>query len=657
VLSGSAGIGSTLEGHPLLHLRTILLLCLVVPLLGAPVYGHGGEPPPPPEQEEPPPMPPRPEPPPPPPPPPRPPPHEQTPPVEPPEQKPPVGPRGPRAPDPERGRGPTSGSRKPRLRKPGLRTASSTDAIAWRIWWGYNRESLVGLRGKVRAAVTTSGTKRNASAWPLAERHEEVLAALRQVALHDRKPAVRAAAVIALGRIGNDDDARSLLRILHDKRASREVQEAAAVAMAILPPIRDPEVREATRKWFAHVIAEPRSLPSRTRGLCLLAAGMRARDDSMLVMQLSGRAAGKGFSSEEAGTLAYAMGLTQSPMVAPELSRAIRKRRLGGDKLSDIGRAHAAQGLGFMGDGLACRTLVALLQSRSAGVQSRRSAALALGRVMSASKLDPEMRERGRKALVKALNKDRDVIVRGYCAVALGSVRDTDALGALDRTLRDGARVTIKPFCALGVGLWARNAPTAGRTRAREILRRELNGAREPQFTAALCIAAGLAGARNMRDDLLAILERTGKPVAVRGAAAEGLGLLGTTNPEVVAVLEAILKQGKKPELLQDAALALGLMGRRAAAGDLARALRGTRSTVVQSRIILALGHLGHQVAVDPMLKILKDQSESTLVREFAAVALGLMGDRRERDPLFELDAWFNYYATTRATNEFLRLY
>ena len=75
------------------------------------------------------------------------------------------------------------------------------------------------------------------------------------------------------------------------------------------------------------------------------------------------------------------------------------------------------------------------------------------------------------------------------------------------------------------------------------------------------------------------------------------------------------------------------------------------------TRIIIALGHLGHGAAVDPLLEILNDEQQQTIVREFAAVALGLMGDARERDPLFAVDAWFNYLATTRATNEFIRLY
>ena len=40
-----------------------------------------------------------------------------------------------------------------------------------------------------------------------------------------------------------------------------------------------------------------------------------------------------------------------------------------------------------------------------------------------------------------------------------------------------------------------------------------------------------------------------------------------------------------------------------------------------------------------------------------AAVALGLLGDPRDEDPLFALDADFNYLATTHTTHELIRLY
>ena len=74
-------------------------------------------------------------------------------------------------------------------------------------------------------------------------------------------------------------------------------------------------------------------------------------------------------------------------------------------------------------------------------------------------------------------------------------------------------------------------------------------------------------------------------------------------------------------------------------------------------RTILALGHLGSPGSVKPLIEIAGDKTRTGIVREFACVALGLLGDDREIDPLFDLDADFNYFATTVATNELIRLY
>ena len=99
------------------------------------------------------------------------------------------------------------------------------------------------------------------------------------------------------------------------------------------------------------------------------------------------------------------------------------------------------------------------------------------------------------------------------------------------------------------------------------------------------------------------------------------------------------------------------MLGRRGVAPRLVEQLKKTNSTMLQARILLALGRLDHDSAVEPLLQLLRDKSARRLVREFAAVALGLMGDRREVDPLFSVDAFFNFYATTVATHELVRLY
>jgi len=621
----------------------LAILLLLLPLAAGPVWAHGGEPPPPPEPPEDPPAPPQP-------PPPRPPPLPPKPPYDIPPidggqpESTPTTPT-PRQPKPPELRQPT----------PGQKGRATGDSNAWRMFWNYNREDLIGLRGQVRNATTTSGTPTERGA-PLGDRQQEVLDALRQRALRDRKLEVRAASLIALGRMGTDDDARTFVRILHRAAEERTLQEAAAVALAILPPIEDAAVKKDVRDYLAHVVQYDRTLPDRARGLCILAAGMRAGHEPMLMLQLTGRAAAGGLGSDEAGTLAFALGLSGHPMAAPELARAAKQGKLGKQKLTDVGRAHATLGLSYVGDAAACRGLVALLGSRRAGEHTRRSAALGLGRVLLHERLDQPTVERITEALVRAIRKDNDLLVKGFSAAALGGVRRTNAREELEEALSDGGRTELKPFVALGLGIWTRRAGEASRRPAQKALVDALEESKEPELTSALCIACGLAHAGDARDTMRKLLTESGNAL-VRGAAAQGLGLLGEPDPEVIAALEKVLAEGDRSSALPDAALALGLMGRRAAAGELARRLTETSSSVVQGRIIVALGHLGHGAAVDPLLEILNDEQQQTIVREFAAVALGLMGDAREADPLFAVDAWFNYLATTRATNEFIRLY
>jgi HEAT repeat protein len=71
----------------------------------------------------------------------------------------------------------------------------------------------------------------------------------------------------------------------------------------------------------------------------------------------------------------------------------------------------------------------------------------------------------------------------------------------------------------------------------------------------------------------------------------------------------------------------------------------------------MALGHIGQGSAVEPLLKTLRDTRQNRVVRDLAAVALGLLGDPREQDILFELDAYFNYFATTTLTYELLTIF
>jgi HEAT repeat protein len=614
---------------------------LLVLLVVVPAGGHGSvKPPPPPEPE-----------------PPRPIPWEEIPmpPWEPPDNPvpPPPDPSNPaEPPHPE----PPDARKRPDVRPPPARTGRRSNAgeDAWRYWWEYNREHLLGLRRMMRDRIVVTGGGRPD---PLGPRRAEVLATLRAIADSDGERMVRASALIALGRAGGDEDARRFVETLARESEPMDVREAAAVGLGILPPLTDKDTGDKVRAYLVEVMRRPGVLSGRPRGLVLFAIGLRARSDATLRMELVGRTAEKELpDGEEAANLAFACGLAGDVAAVPELLQGARKAELGGTDLTDIGRSHAVTALGRAGGAGALDDLCAILRSRRSGLETKRAAALALGRILRDAPPEEAAADRAGPALRECFEKESDTILRGFSAVALGGAQPPRSLPVLMEAIDHGGNVAVKPYCALALGFGAR---TLGGDEARRIgifLRNELDKTNHMELGSALSLAIGLAQVGDGEEWLLERVRLERLPAPARGAAAQALGLLGNASPKAVEALKEAARTGP-PGVLEDAALALGILGQRAIAKDLAIDLPRVGSAHAQARVMLALSYLAHTESVEPLLKALRDRSSPPTAREFAAVALGILGDARDDDPLFALDAWFNIHATTRATNELVRLY
>ncbi len=616
---------------------------LIVLLAAVPAGGHGSPKPPPPPQ-----------------PPPAPPPPFEEIPIPPFDPPPPVGPPPEQTPVPAPGPAPApppgpDERGRPEI-MPGVRTGgrSSGGEDAWRHWWEYNREHLLGLRKLMRSRIVLTG---DGDADPLAARRAEVLATLREIADTEDERMGRASALIALGRAGGDEDARRFIDTLSRESEPVDVREAAAVGLAILPPFTSADVRDRVRTSLVHVLRNPHALGGRPRGLVLCAIGLRARSDGRLRMDLLARAEEEDIpDGEEAANLAFACGLAGDPISVPLLLRAARKSELGGDDLTDVERSQAVNALGRAAGAGALGDLCAVLRSRRSGVESKRAAALALGRILRDSPPDDAAQDRAGRALRECFEKENDAILRGFAAVALGGAQPPRSLPLLMEAIDHGGNAAVKPYCAIALGLGAR---TLGGDEAKRIgifLKNELEKASHMELGSALSLGVGLAKTVGGEEWLLERVRRERLPAPARGTAAQAIGLLGTVSPEAVAALNEAARTGT-PGVLEDAALALGILGHRSIARDLAAELPRVGSAQAQARLMLALSYLAHAETVEPLLKALRDKSSRPTAREFAAVALGILGDPRDDDPLFALDAWFNLHATTRATNELLRLY
>jgi HEAT repeat protein len=521
------------------------------------------------------------------------------------------------------------------------------------MWWERNREYVVKMRSLLRRSTAVTGNRAAGPRDPMKGKRDAILKTLRRLAREAKDRSLRAAAVMALGRMGGDEDAFLFLRLLRENKEGAVVVEAAAVALGILPPLEGP-AREQTRAFLRETIRAPQRLPTRARGLLLLAAGLRARRDADTVLALQARGSGRKLKSDETANLIYALGLSGHPLVVPEVILAAREGTFARRGLVDLNRAHAVQALAFVEAPHRVGLLTTVLRSRRARLQTKRSAAMVLARLLREADPPPGEREAARRALLRTLRDGQDITLRGFAALAMGGARPPCGIANLKATAQSDPEVRLRPYALLALGLAARDEDDAS---IRKFLVKKLRDAGESEQVASTAIALGLARAHEATGLLLKRLGRN-SAVPVRGAAAQGLGLMESRSAHVMQTLLTLAGEKSAPaRLLEDVALALGFSGRRDVALKLVDLLRQSSSSLVQARIILALGHLDHGGTIEPLHEILKDERERTIVREFASVALAFMGDRRDEDVLFDLDAYFNLYATTSATHELMRLY
>jgi len=166
----------------------------------------------------------------------------------------------------------------------------------------------------------------------------------------------------------------------------------------------------------------------------------------------------------------------------------------------------------------------------------------------------------------------------------------------------------------------------------------------------AYAVAAGLLGDPAAAEDLLAKLDAVNDD-AMRGYVAVALGLLPA--PDAVGPLRSVVAGSKyRPVLLQQAAIGLGLLGDKEVVVELTRMLGESKSLATGASISSALGFIGDRRSLDPLVRMLQDDSLTDTARGFAAVALGIVCDKEPLPWNAKIAIGLNYDATTQTLND-----
>lgn len=582
-----------------------------------------------------------------------------------------------------------------------------TREISWQFWWDLHQPDLLPPRpaSLSRAVITPEGTAPapDRDRWE-ADRdrlvEERILPFLLEVLDPNKRQDddVRASAALALGKLARDASAIPvLLAWVQDERAPDLVRESAALALGLLrrtDPSRqltanelDPLRAKLLMLWDRQVDGRRVVVPARTRQFAMFAIGLlgdqpwhqdpqskNGRLLSTLVWQRYTRGRYKDSSYRIA--LLSALGLQPSVGIPDAVRREVealaRGEKVGGRRARAPERAHGLTTAVRLGD----RTATSLLIRRlSAARDEKNPPALRLAAVLAlgdrVDRIHATERLLVARILERAMQGEQELLVMGLANLALGRLVGADLADGSTRVL-DGTKAAsllgeraskgpwyLKGFGTLGLALAVRQVPddcAVGvklRSDALVTFRRTLQTRTlESDLRGAAAAALGLLRAPGAVPDLCAVVANPTADGELRAHAALALGQIGVASDEVVAALEAAATEEGPEGLRARAALGLSLLGRSDSVKALVAQLRGGRRTSHLAGVTLALGHLGHLDAVEPLLEVAAEAERPELVRAMAIVALGVLADPEERPSLLRLSRGTAYPVRTRALEE-----
>ena len=335
-------------------------------------------------------------------------------------------------------------------------------------------------------------------------------------------------------------------------------------------------------------------------------------------------------------------------------------------------RAHAPTALVRLMQGLpaedfeAYKTRVAPELIRRLDKKSRedayvvQSCALALGQIgdRDSDELDVEIRE----ALIEAGEDARDQQARAFALVALAQAGGAQGQSApparddvarhLGRQLADSSSFK-EPWVGLAIGVFgnARNRADGGHpTDLGEALRMALAAERNATRVGPYAIGIGLLEDHDAQEVLLEKLRSVNSPEA-RGYVCVALGLL-SSRAAIEPIQDIIVQSKYQPDLLRQAAVALGLIGDSHTVPDLIAMLESAKGLSSQAALASALGTIGDERSVTPLVAMLENRDVSAKARGFAAVALGIVADKEPLPWNSKISVDLNYWAATRTLND-----
>ena len=586
-------------------------------------------------------------------------------------------PNGPRTgrPTPPPPTGGTGGQRGTTLTGQGGMTVSD-DLTQWQFWWEFNKDPFLQLKDAIHAGAVISGDddfefgrgRRAAAKNTLApsdhDRQRRMIPAL-VTALKDpsSNQDIVSSSMIALAKIGSSADPerfrKEILPLLKSflSDQNQEKRESAALAMGIAAlPEAVPDLIELAKDSAAgrRLCERSEGVEFRTRafscyGLGLIAYRSKAPElKSRIFETMRGL-----LEDDDARRDLQIAALNALRLLRPDVSSLGGKKLqmqitefgleyLHRDEVYDLVRSHAIAMVAKVceigcEDSLReqCIALFADIvdeRNRKWKKWTRQSAVQALG--VLCQETDTQVVEK----LMRYCKGGKDTQSRNFAAIALGQIGGENAREFLYKQLRSSSVQKIyKPWYSLGLAVRdhelredAESTHDIDRTVCEQILR-EMKSNRNALYAAGHALALGIMRYKEAGDPMLDRLLEIRNQEEAAGYFMLGLGLM-KSHAAVAEIRQIVRESTRRDLLLTQGATALGLLGDKEVAAQLVRMLEDKQTVAVMSSLAQALGFIGDRNTISPLVELLENKDVQPIPRAFAAVALGLVGDK-ERLP------------------------
>ena len=530
--------------------------------------------------------------------------------------------------------------------------------LDWDWWWDLNEERFLNLKSKVRAESTDTDNRDTflegleggdeVAKVTTKQIRSQILPTLK-LALKDSYYDARAAAVIALGKVGDATQPElvdDLKAVLGDK--DKRVRESACLAMGILGskdalPILM-ELIHNTPKGKKMVGAGTSDILTRTRAFASIGVGLiGSRDglDSETMNELVKLSTTKSRNRDLQVGPAIALQLVKTRDAIPQMLEIFN------DPEQDrYVRSHVAVALGKIGAKSAVGSLVKGLENKLQFLQY--SSAISLG-------LLTEKDDRNTiNKLIRHAKSAADRGTKNFCIIALGEIGNAKGRAFLMDLVKKG-KLHDQSFACLALGVSAFKYKEESNEMGRLILGLYEKTRSEAQKSP-MAIALGLINYEPARAVMRKDLERPGSQ-SLKGNIATALGLMD--DKDAIPAIQELVRQKGDPDLRKRAAIALGLL-RDTDAVDILRKVitESSSSKAILGAATVALGYIGDRSAVEMLVDFVENpkKQHQDVTRAFATVALGFLGDKDKIPLLSRIHENSNYLAQTSALAEVLSI-